>query len=221
MKIKRKLLSIPIVIFFGMAIILPTSFSYESNAVETNQQSSVSCEKITYDSRLSIKTDYLATSKTLAVNEPKTTVTPTKPVEITKTVIENTNRWNIELTNEEIDLLAKILWLEARGETDNDDLGQKAVVECILNRMIHWDFEGTLYEVLSRKNAFSTWRYRNTAEPTEVQYEVIEEVLSGETDILDLDVVYFSTEPRNKYTARHIGNHFFNYYEYSSKEVKR
>ena len=28
------------------------------------------------------------------------------------------NRWNIKLTNDEIDLLAKIVWVESRGESD-------------------------------------------------------------------------------------------------------
>ena len=44
----------------------------------------------------------------------------------------NTNRWNISLTQEDIDLLAKIVWLEARGEPVE---GQKAVVEVVFNRM--------------------------------------------------------------------------------------
>ncbi len=42
------------------------------------------------------------------------------------------NRWNISLTDEEIDLLAKIVWLEANGEPVE---GQEAVVEVVLNRM--------------------------------------------------------------------------------------
>ncbi len=36
------------------------------------------------------------------------------------------NRWNITLTQEEIDLLAKIVWLESQGEPTE---GQEAVVE--------------------------------------------------------------------------------------------
>ena len=39
------------------------------------------------------------------------------------------NRWNITLTQEEMDLLAKIVWLESQGEPTE---GQEAVVEVVL-----------------------------------------------------------------------------------------
>jgi N-acetylmuramoyl-L-alanine amidase len=127
------------------------------------------------------------------------------------------NRWNILLTYDEIELLAKIVWLESSGE---DDKGQQGVVEVVFNRMVHWDLEGSLYDVLSHKNAFSTWKNRNKAKPTEKEYTNIYKVLAGETDILDFDTVYFSTEARNDDIAAHIGHHYFCRYEYSCPEDK-
>lgn len=118
----------------------------------------------------------------------------------------NSNRWNITLTSDDIDLLAKILWLEARGESD---LGKQAVVEVVFNRMIHSYFQGSLYEVLSAKNQFSTWKNRNNAKPTEGEYGAIKKVLNGETNILSMDTVYFSTSPRNNNVTAHIGCHYF------------
>lgn len=135
-----------------------------------------------------------------------------KTIEVQKTEKkkESENKWNISLTPDEIDLLAKIVWVECRGESDK---GQQAVIEVIFNRMIHESFKGTLYEVLSKKRQFSSWKSRNNAEPTEKEYKNIESVLNGESEILDLDTVYFSTSPRNKNITIHIGGHYFCRYE--------
>lgn len=127
----------------------------------------------------------------------------------------NNNRWDIELTEDEINLLAKIVWVEARGESDK---GQRAVVEVIFNRMIHWQFEGALKEVLSADGEFSSWKSRNKAEPTDKEYDNIQKVLNGETDITTLKTVYFSTKSRNDKLVVHIGGHYFNEYEFESRE---
>jgi N-acetylmuramoyl-L-alanine amidase len=116
------------------------------------------------------------------------------------------NRWGIELTNDEIDLLAKIIWVEARGESDR---GKWAATETILNRMYSIAYPDTLYEVLSQDGQFSSWNLRNTATPEEDIYECIEEVLRNDTNELTMDYIYFSTSPRNNNGTIKIGNHFF------------
>jgi hypothetical protein len=116
------------------------------------------------------------------------------------------NRWGINLTNDEIDLLAKIIWLESQGETDK---GQQAVVEVVLNRMLSLDYPDTLYEILSQKNQFSTWKNRNIAKPTDKEYNNIRKVLNNETDILGFDTVYFSKKAKNNNITCKIGNHYF------------
>lgn len=120
------------------------------------------------------------------------------------------NRWSIQLTEEEIDLLAKILWVEARGESE---AGQKAVVEVIFNRMISEDFPDTLYDVLSQKNPtqFASWKLRDTAEPTEKEYTSIYEVLSGKTSLVKNDTVYFATKKLTRNLDVKIGGHYFCY----------
>lgn len=118
----------------------------------------------------------------------------------------STNRWNIELTKDEIDLLAKILWIEARGESYD---GKCAVVEIVFNRMVHKEeFEGSLYDVLSKYNQFASWKLRYNAYPTEDEYDAINDVLEGNTNILSFDYVYFSTFPRNSNYIK-IKNHYF------------
>ena len=56
------------------------------------------------------------------------------------------------MTEEEIDLLAKILWVEARGESVE---GQKAVVEVIFNRMVSEKFFGIKLELNYAQRGFN------------------------------------------------------------------
>ena len=121
-----------------------------------------------------------------------------------------TNRWNISLTKEEIDLLAKIVWLESRGEPE---VGQEAVVEVIFNRIASDKYPDTLYDVLSQKNPvqFCSWKSRDSAMPTEKEYRSIENVLNGNTNILRDDTLYFSTEPLTPRLDVKIGGHSFCY----------
>lgn len=121
-----------------------------------------------------------------------------------------TNRWGIELTEEEIDLLAKIVWVEARGESEE---GQKAVVEVIFNRMASDLFPDTLYDVLSQKKPvqFSSWKLRDKAKPTEKEYNSIYEVLNGNTNILRDDTLYFATKKLKSKLDVKIGDHYFCY----------
>lgn len=120
------------------------------------------------------------------------------------------NRWGIQLTEEEIDLLAKIVWVEARGESE---AGQKAVIEVIFNRIVSEEFPNTLYDVLSENDPvqFASWKLRDTAEPTEKEYASIYAVLNGETSIVREDTVYFATKKLTRNLDVKIGGHYFCY----------
>lgn len=120
------------------------------------------------------------------------------------------NRWGITLEEDEIELLAKIVWLEACGEPV---LGQEAVVEVVFNRMTSDLYPDTLYEVLSQNHPvqFCSWASRDSAEPTEKEYSSIQEVLDGNTNILRNDTLYFSTEPLTEGIDATIGGHSFCY----------
>ena len=129
---------------------------------------------------------------------------------VAETAAVPVNRWNISLTKEEIDLLAKIVWLESRGEPE---VGQEAVVEVVLNRIASDKYPNTLYDVLSQKNPvqFSSWKSRESAAPTEKEYQSIQNVLNGNTNILRDDTLYFSTEPLTSRLDVRIGGHSFCY----------
>lgn len=122
--------------------------------------------------------------------------------------LRDTELPSLEFTDDEIELMAKILWLEARGE--KDDSGLAAVIICIVNRVKSEAFPDTIYEVLSQKNAFATWKLLDTANPTEREMEITLEVVKNQwKKLLTDDTVYFSTEPINKNVTAHIGNHWF------------
>lgn len=113
----------------------------------------------------------------------------------------------ITLTEEEMDLLAKIVWLEARGESFE---GQQAVVEVVFNRMLSEYFPDTLTEVIYEKNQFSTAGLVHTADPGNTQYAAIEAAMTG-PNVLPLEVVFFSREPQNDNIWGSIGGHVFCY----------
>ncbi|MCI8513934.1 MAG: cell wall hydrolase [Lachnospiraceae bacterium] len=120
------------------------------------------------------------------------------------------NRWGIQLSKEEIDLLACIVWVESRGEPDD---GQKAVVEVVFNRMAHGAFPGTLYEVVSQRAGgylqFTSWNYVGSAAPTEKEYRNIQAVLNGQTAFTNNNTIYFSTSPQTRNITCVIGGHYF------------
>ena len=113
----------------------------------------------------------------------------------------------IELSEDDIDLLARIIWLEARGESFE---GQQAVAEVVFNRMLSEYFPDTLHEVIYEKNPFTTADNVHSADPGSTQYMAIEAALNG-PNILPLDVVFFSRAPQNDNIWGSVGNHVFCY----------
>lgn len=121
--------------------------------------------------------------------------------------LRDTELPKIDFTPENVDLLAKILYWESRGESDEGNICILIVIE---NRVMSKEFPDDLYHVLSQKDQFSSWELLSTAKPSEKQYELIEEWINGSwSGLLDNEYVYFSTSPRNKNGTVKIGNHFF------------
>lgn len=118
------------------------------------------------------------------------------------------NRWGIVLTPAEIDLLARIVMLEAGGE---GVLGQQAVTEVIFNRMVSSCYGGSLEHVLGARGQFSTWknRYSSRAVPSQQVLVSVLSVLNGETNILPVNTLYFSRKAQNRRVQTKIGRHIF------------
>ncbi len=91
---------------------------------------------------------------------------------------ENKEIKKSKYNNIERDMLAKIVWSEARGV---DEKGQILVVNTIINRVKSDKFPNTIGEVLFQKNAFSPINDGNfnRSTPTEENYKAVDMALSG------------------------------------------
>lgn len=116
----------------------------------------------------------------------------------------------IDMTDEELEELAEILFLEAGNQSAE---GQQAVVEVVFNRVLHSGFPDTVHDVLHQGEGtdvpqFSTISLLGTVTPTQAQYDAINEALYGDT-LTDPDVVFFSRSGENDRVWRKIGDHVF------------
>lgn len=114
-----------------------------------------------------------------------------------------------KLTDEEYELVCAVVDLEAGGESEEL---QRAVTECILNRLDSGIWGKTISEVIYAKNQFSVVPYLHKANPSELTKRVVKEVFEdGST--LPKRVMFFRTNFYHSNTwARdemQIGNVFF------------
>lgn len=133
---------------------------------------------------------------------------PEEPFIYTKETVTVECRYSdLALTLEEQTLLAKMVWVEAQGESFE---GQQAVAEVVLNRLVSAGFSDTVRSVIYAENQFRSVAYLEDAEPTSVQYEAVERAWKGPYVLPD-DVVYFATYPVNDNVWGKIGGHIFCY----------
>lgn len=114
---------------------------------------------------------------------------------------------DIQLTYEEIQLMARVVWVEARGECKD---GQQAVAEVILNRLASDDFADTVKGVIYAEGQFRSVDFLEDAEPYQAQYDAIERAIYGPY-VLPEDVVHFATFRTNNNVWGQIGGHIFCY----------
>ena len=114
---------------------------------------------------------------------------------------------SIQLTPEERQLLASVIWVEARGESLE---GQQAVAEVVFNRMLSSQFSDTLNDVIYGKEQFRSVPYLKDAQPQQAQYQAIDRALYGQR-ILPSGVVYFARMPSRDAIWGEIGHHVFCY----------
>ena len=114
---------------------------------------------------------------------------------------------NVELTWDEQQLMAKIIWLEARGESKE---GQQAIAEIILNRLVSGKFGDSIHDVIYGEGQFRTTPFLKDADAWQAQYDAIDDALTG-PNILPMNVYYFATYPENGRIWGKIGGHIFCY----------
>ena len=124
---------------------------------------------------------------------------------------------NIKLTEEEEDIFAWVVALEAKGEPE---IGRRAVVETACNRALSDEWKGdTIGAILSAPGQYDGYKilqeYRTGARtslyayPDESEKQTIRYVLEHGNTALPLDYVYFATYKANGKDFIQIGNHYF------------
>ena len=124
-----------------------------------------------------------------------------------KPIRDETRYPEVKLTLEQEDLLAKLIWAEARGECPE---GQQAVAEVVLNRLVSEDYSDSIETVICADGQFRGAPFMKDAEPGQAQYQAIEKALYG-PNILPMEVVNFATWETNSNVWGQIGNHIFCY----------
>ena len=109
------------------------------------------------------------------------------------------------LSQEDTELLAKLIWAEAQGEPFE---GQQAIAEVVLNRVAADNFPGSVYDVLYAPDQFLAINQIYAAKPNHVQYEAIRRAQYG-PHVVPGDVVFFSTGAVNGNVWGTIGKHTF------------
>ena len=113
----------------------------------------------------------------------------------------------VELTLKEEELLARMVWVEARGESFE---GQQAIAEIVLNRLVSGNYQSSIESIIYAENQFNSAKFLDDAEPTSIQYEAVERALEGPY-VLPIDVYYFATYKVNNNFWGKIGGHYFCY----------
>ena len=119
-------------------------------------------------------------------------------------------RYDFELTEDDKWFIAKVVWVEARGESRE---GQQAVAEVILNRLASDKFPNTLSGVVYAEGQFNSAKFLDKAKPYQMQYEAVENALLGPY-VLPEDVYYFATTAKTSKVWGKIGGHVFCYADY-------
>lgn len=94
------------------------------------------------------------------------------------------------LTEEEKDLICRITYREAGNQNQE---GQIAVIEVILNRVIDPTFPYNVEGVLSQSGQFSTWGGRGSVTEEQINgiYPLFDIIKESETTVLNGNYVYF------------------------------
>ena len=94
------------------------------------------------------------------------------------------------LTEEEKDLICRITYREAGNQ---DQEGQIAVIEVVLNRVIDPAFPYNVEGVLSQSGQFSTWGGRGSVTEEQINgiYPLFDIIKESETTVLNGNYVYF------------------------------
>lgn len=113
----------------------------------------------------------------------------------------------LKLTDEETTLLARLIYVEARGECED---GQQAIAEVVLNRITSGLFGNSLTNLINDESQFVPRKLLKEAKPGQAQYEVIDRALYGPY-VLPKEVLFYGRVRTTDSVWGNIGAHIFCY----------
>ena len=113
----------------------------------------------------------------------------------------------LTLTEDETKLLAKLIYVEARGECED---GQQAIAEVVLNRLTSDLFSGSITAMINDESQFVPNKLIKEAKPGQAQYEAIDRALYGPY-VLPKDVLFYGRVRTTDSVWGSIGGHIFCY----------
>ena len=117
----------------------------------------------------------------------------------------------IEISSDDIDLIALVTMAEAEGESED---GKRLVIDTILNRVEHAHYPDRVSEVVYQPNQFtSMWNGR--VERCSITDEIRELVKEELQERKDHEVIFFTAGEYGRYGTPmfQVGNHYFSSYE--------
>lgn len=126
----------------------------------------------------------------------------------------NQNGSSLKITESDIDLLAKLVYCESRGEPFK---GKVAVASVVLNRVMSSKFPNTIEGVIFQKNAFSCVKNGTlVAQPDQSCYDAVYEAIRGKDPTNEALFFYNPSiatcswmKETTKKDSKQIGNHTF------------
>ena len=123
---------------------------------------------------------------------------------------------SLKLTDAETKLLARLVYVEARGECED---GQQAIAEVVLNRFTSGLFGTSLTAMINDEDAFVPQKLLKDAKPGQAQYEAIDRALYGPY-VLPKEVMFYGRVRATDSVWGTIGAHIFCYpWGYSEAEA--
>lgn len=136
--------------------------------------------------------------------------------EVSKNDIEvfNQHGSQLKVTKADIELMAKLVYCESRGEPFE---GKVAVASVVLNRVMNPKFPNTISDVIFQKNAFScVSNGKIVAQPNESCYDAVYEAIRGKDPTNEALFFYNPAiatcswmKETSKKDSKKIGNHTF------------
>lgn len=149
----------------------------------------------------------VASILTLMVSQPDMPVIDDEVRLAPPPVIEQISAQEIEVSSNGVELIALITLAEAEGECE---LGQRLVIDTVLNRLDSDRFPDTIHEVLYQKNQYESMTNGrvNRVVVSDEMRQLVKEELEHRTNS---DVLFFRTNHYHKFGSPmfQVGNHYF------------